>query len=210
MRGVAEHQSASSTLRQSVLVIAGSGHHCIAAHQTVLVRDIGARPIAALTPGDMVLTSVGYQPYLGSMHDNRMAPTLVLTIAHGRSVELSRDHFIKTQSGFMHAAKAAVGTLVATVDERGFEVLQPVLRVAAGSSLVAAPLTRDGTVVVEGVVLSCHSVAHSHAFANAALAPIRLGIVKDMHGYVRALVWLYNSVPGFMKALVTTQGRLSV
>ena len=30
---------------------------------------LGARSIAELTLGDIVLTAEGYQPYLGSMHD---------------------------------------------------------------------------------------------------------------------------------------------
>ena len=53
-------------------------------HQTASVRGLGARPIAKLTPGDMVLTAEGYQPYLGSMHDVDDAATLVLTLANGR------------------------------------------------------------------------------------------------------------------------------
>jgi len=60
------------------------GTSCIAVHQTVSVRYLGARPIAELTPGDMVLTAEGYQPYLGSMHDVNAAATLTLTLAHGR------------------------------------------------------------------------------------------------------------------------------
>ncbi len=64
-------------------VMPAGGVSCIAVHQTVLVRGLGAQPITALTPGDMVLTVHGYQPYLGSMYDAGRAPTLVVDTAHG-------------------------------------------------------------------------------------------------------------------------------
>ena len=187
-------------------VISAGGTSCIANYQTVLVRDRGAQPIAALMAGDMIQTGDGYQPYLGSMHDAGKAPMLVLELAHGQSVELSREHLIKTKAGFVSAATIDVGSLVATVSEDGQETLQPVLRIAAGSSRVAAPLTRSGTIVVHGVVLSCHAIVRSHAVANAVMAPVRLGVVKDLHAYVRALVWLYNRLPGPAKALITAEG----
>jgi len=49
-------------------------------------------------------------------------------------VDLSHEHLIKTQAGFVHAAAVAVGTLVATVDEHGIESLQPVVNITAGRS----------------------------------------------------------------------------
>ena len=154
------------------------------------------------------IASAGYQPYRGSMHDPGDAPTLVLSVAHGRSVELSPDHLIKTEAGFIPAGVVTVGSLVATVDEHGTELLLPVVHVAASSSRLAAPLTRSGTIVVHGVVLSCHAAVRSHAVANAALAPVRLGIVKDMHAYVRALMWVYNRLPVLMKSQVAAHDRL--
>ena len=128
----------------------------------------------------------------------------------GRSVELSHDHLIKTEAGFVHAAAVAVGTVVASVDEHGSESLQPVVNIAAGSAEVAAPLTRSGTIVVNGVVLSCHAAVRSHTVANVALVPVRLGLVTDMQSYVRALVWLYDRLPGFMKAHLVADGRAAL
>ena len=175
----------------------------------MLVLGRGALPIAALTPGDVVLTGEGYQPFLGSMHDAGVAPTLVLHLANGRSVELSADHLIKTEAGFVRAQAIARGTSVATVtDGVGSEALfQQVVLIEAGSSPVAAPLTRSGTIVIHGVVLSCHAVVRSHAVANAALAPVRLGFVKDVRAYVRALVWLYHRLPGSVRARVVAEGH---
>ncbi len=72
---------------------------------------------------------------------------------------------------------------------------------------VAAPLTRSGTILVHGVVLSCHAVVRSHAIANAALAPVRLGLVTDVQSYVRALVWLYDCLTGSVKAHLAADGR---
>ena len=184
------------------------GPGCIAIHQTVLVQGRGATSISALTPGDMVRTSEGYQPYIGSMHDAGVEPTLVLTIATGRSVELTPDHLIKTEAGFVRAATVSVGTNVATVTEDGKESMRPVLHIATGSSQVAAPLTRSGTVIVHGVVLSCHAAILSHAVANAVLAPVRLGIVSDVHAYVRGLVSLYNRLPHILKMQVMPNDHL--
>jgi hypothetical protein len=156
----------------------------------------------------MVRTSEGYQPYIGSMHDAGVEATLVLTISTGRSVELTPDHLIKTEAGFVRAATVKVGTNVATVNEDGEESMRPVLHIASGSSQVAAPLTRSGTVVVHGVVLSCHAAILSHAVANAVLAPVRLGMVSDLHAYVHGLVDLYYRLPQFLKVQLMPSGHL--
>jgi hypothetical protein len=181
---------------------------CVAVNQTVLVQGRGATSISALTPGDMVHTSKGYQPYVGTTHDAGVASTLVLTIATGRSVELTPDHLIKTEAGFACAESVAVGTNVATATEDGEESMRPVLHIASSSSQVAAPLTRSGTVVVHGVVLSCYAAVHSQAVANAVLAPARLGIVSDVHAYVRGVVGFYNRLPQFLKMQVVPDGQL--
>ena len=188
--------------------INGPGNGCIAVHQTVLVQGRGATAISALTAGDMVRTSDGYQPYIGSMHNPGVEATLVLTIATGRSVELTPDHLIKTEAGFVRAATVNVGTNVATVNEDGKEAMRPVLHIASGSSQVAAPLTRSGTVIVHGVVLSCHAAILSHAVANAVLVPVRLGMVSDMHAYIRGLVGLYDRLPQFAKMQLMPNGHL--
>lgn len=193
---------------QSNAVEPAGGGGCIAAHHTVRVQDGGSRPLSALVPGDVVLTSEGYKPYLGSMHDLGVSPTLVLSIAHGRSVELTHDHLVKTAAGFVTASAVAVGTLVATVTEDGTEELQPVVGVAASRSEVAAPLTRSGTIIVHGVVLSCYGGIRSHAAANVLSMPARLGVVKDRHAYLRALVWLYHRLPGVVRAHITPDGGL--
>ena len=155
----------------------------------------------------MVRTSEGYQPYIGGMHDAGVAETLVLTIANGRSLELTPDHLIKTEAGFVHASTVAVGTNVATVTEAGEESMRPVLHIASGSSQVAAPLTRSGTVIVHGFVVSCYGAAASHAVANAVLAPARLSMVSDVHAYVRGLVGLYNRLPQFLKLQIVPDGH---
>ena len=182
--------------------------NCIAAHQTVLTRTAGAQPLSALAPGDQVLTSEGYKPYIGSMHDAGFGPTLLLRIANGRSIELTHEHLIKTEAGFVPAAEVAVGTLVATVTEDGEHALQPVVAIAESSSEAVAPLTRSGTVVVNGVVVSCYAGIRSHAAANALSMPARLGIVTDRHAYLRALVWLYHRLPGAVRAHITQDGGL--
>ena len=51
-------------------------------------------------------------------------------------------------------------------------------------------------------------VVRSHGVANAALAPVRLGVVKDLHAFLRALVWLYRRLPGPVKALFVEEGHL--
>ena len=122
-------------------------------------------------------------------------------------MELSHDHLIKTAAGFDHAAAVARGTLVATVDEHGTESLQPVTNITAGRSRLAAPLTRSGTITVNGVVLSCHAVVRSHAVANAVLAPVRLGFMTDVRRYVRALMWVYNCLPWVLRAQVAAAGK---
>ena len=61
--------------------------------------------------------------------------------------------------------------------------------------------------VVNGVVLSCHAVVRSHAVANAALLPVRLGVVTDVRSYVHALAWLYQRLSGVARASVTADGK---
>lgn len=81
---------------------------------------------------------------------------------------------------------------------------------------VFAPLTQQGTVVVDGVVASCYAVVDQHPLAHWAFAPLRLlhswtgstGPHSDgIHWYSRLLHWLGRSLldSGHLHPLGVTQ-----
>jgi hedgehog protein len=69
----------------------------------------------------------------------------------------------------VHAFAGAAG--VAAVEQ--FQPARVTGRTILQSKGIYAPLTMEGTVVVDGTVASCYAATHSHTAAHAALAPAR-------------------------------------
>lgn len=124
--------------------------------------------LSDLRIGYQVLTDRGYQAYMGDIHGGSAQPTVIIRTGGNTSVELTGHHLVKTASGgFVHAKDIAVGDRLAAHTVTGVD---------SGHSFEVSPMTRSGTIVVNGVVLSCYADVLSHTVMNLALAPARLGV----------------------------------
>ena len=63
-----------------------------------------------------------------------------------------------------------------------------VTKICVSKSIVAAPLTRSGTIVVNGLMVSCYATISYHGLAHAVFLPYRVNLVTNLAGYVSKLV----------------------
>jgi hypothetical protein len=158
----------------------------------------GPKYISNLAIGDSVKVmkkdgSVGFSPVYGWAHNDHEvhASFLQLHTEGNRSITLSKEHLIpiRRKGGnarhrhqlheYVQAGDVQEGDEVLQL--RAFapemEQIQPVRvtgRTLMQSKGIYAPLTLEGTVVVDGIVASCYAATHSHHAAHAALAPMRV------------------------------------
>jgi len=131
---------------------------CFSGMATVPVENLGPVPMSELTVGIKVLTTKGFQEIYGFAHFNTTTTTTFLrfqTRDLQSSLEISGEHlvYIMGESQPVRAATVKVGdvlhdehvgatvTSVDTVTRMGFY----------------APLTFDGTLIVDGIVSSCYA-----------------------------------------------------
>jgi hypothetical protein len=147
--------------------------------------------------------SVGFSTVYGWAHNDPEvhASFLQLFTEGNRAIALSKDHLILvrrskdssarqhhhmfhhndgTEFEFVQAGDVQEGDEVVQVHTctgvAGMEQFQPARvtgRTIVQSKGIYAPLTMEGTVVVDGTVASCYAATHSHTAAHAALAPAR-------------------------------------
>jgi len=152
-----------------------------------------------LTNGDEVLTDKGYKRYIGNIHENKVHNTVIIHTGNNKTVELTSDHLIKTESGFLHASNIQIGhILVGLYNNASMYVTD----ITYSVSHVMSPLTTSGTIVVNDVVLSCYAVVRYHYIANFVYIPVRFSIVKstNIKSYTMKIASLYNILPLWLKS----------
>lgn len=158
-----------------------------------------------LVTGDKVLTGNGYQTLYAFAHQDNQTQTEFLQIhtkADGNNpLEITSQHFVFLV-GKQHAVPAhsiRPGDILQSTEWPDGMVVAEVNTVYRNG--IHAPLTRDGTVVVDGVVASCYVVLQSssgefiefqggistglsqHFFAHLSMTPVRmlcLGLSSDL------------------------------
>ena len=179
----------------------GGGTSCIASHQIVETR-LGqglsecAKKMMDLKNGNEVLTDKGYKRYIGNIHESKVHNTVIIHTSKNKTVELTSDHLIKTDSGFLHASDIQIGDILVGLDNTY------VTGIRYGVSHVMSPLTTAGTIVVNDVVLSCYAVVRYHSIANFVYIPVRFGIVKssNLKYYTMKIASVYNILPLWFKS----------
>uniref|UniRef100_A0A4W3J4G1 Indian hedgehog signaling molecule n=1 Tax=Callorhinchus milii TaxID=7868 RepID=A0A4W3J4G1_CALMI len=138
----------------------------------VLTVDVSGRPVYSefLTFLDMSAVAVKTFYSLETVEPHRK---LLLTAAH--LVFAAADNSSSGLAGFrpVFASSVRPGQYLYTVDGLGGRpalVVRVRLQTETG---VYAPLTREGTVVVDGVLASCFATVDGHVLAQWALAPLR-------------------------------------
>ena len=172
---------------------------CIAAHQQVITYGNAVKTIKNLALGDKVLTDKGFQDYMGNIHSGDVYPTKIIYTEDGDDIELTYEHFVKTENGFLHAHKIIVGDVVMTRYGKS-----KVIKTNNSTSYVMSPFTRSGTIIVNNVVLSCYATDRSHYLANIAFIPVRTGMIDDVEKYFETLLYILNKLPMWAKPYIST------
>nr|CAD7200755.1 unnamed protein product [Timema douglasi] len=124
-----------------------------------------------------------------------VTPSHLLMIANKRNTSVIA-HELNTKTIFADQVKVGDYILVHGHDRlssTGLDKVQEVLPVLRRG--VYAPLTREGTVVVNGVVASCYAVVNNPSLAHLALAPVRIyANLRD--GVLRVLLALSRPLSG--------------
>jgi len=149
-----------------------------------------------LKNGDTVLTDKGYKRYIGNIHESKIYNTVIIHTSNNKTVELTSDHLIKTDSGFLHANDIQIGNILVGLNN------MYVTNIGYGVSHVMSPLTTSGTIIVNDVVLSCYAVVRYHYMVNFIYIPVRFGIVKStsIKYYTMKIASVYNILPLWFKS----------
>lgn len=167
--------------------------------QGQVVTPQGSTPLQAVRAGDLVQVmredgSLAFSPVLMFLHrDPHVSRAFLrLTTASGTTLTLTPSHLIflleaglapaatptvrdaLQQGGVVLAGRVEAGDFL-LVAGKGSVKLEKVVGVSYHmDGGVFAPLTAEGTLVVDGVVASCYAVIDSQAIAHWAFLPVRL------------------------------------
>ncbi|XP_066983382.1 sonic hedgehog protein-like [Macrobrachium rosenbergii] len=159
----------------------------------------GPRPVSTLKEGDEVQVmksdgTLAFSPVLMFLHRDEQASRLFLQLrtSKGKILTLTSSHLVfilprddatnktpsltdaLTSGGAALAARVEEGDFLLVRQEGGDVALEEVTEVTEiKGSGVFAPLTSEGTVVVDGVVASCYAVIDSQRIAHWAFFPVR-------------------------------------
>ena len=175
---------------------------CFAADSLVTLADGTHKSVAHFHAGDLLLayndhtkqlistpllTMLDFQPH----HFGKLShPLLLLTICFsfflsalfkqvttisGRSLSLTSSHLLPTDTNdYVMAKNIRTGMNIYVINDDGMLISE---RVANVTDVVKqgymAPLTAEGTLIVNNVAASCYAVIDSHSAAHTVLAPMR-------------------------------------
>ncbi|KAK5874816.1 hypothetical protein CesoFtcFv8_027367 [Champsocephalus esox] len=174
--------------------VAAKSGGCFPGDASVTLSSGEQKSLSDLRPGERVLT-VGndtgesiYSEVLLFLDRDLVTRTLFHTLhtESGARVSLTAAHLVFVSEGnctegmlprglrSVYASDAEPGQCV-VVQAGGEGRLSRVNRVALRASRGAfAPLTQQGTLVVNGVLVSCYAVVEQHALAHWAFSPLRI------------------------------------
>uniref|UniRef100_A0A8C5DNC3 Hint domain-containing protein n=1 Tax=Gouania willdenowi TaxID=441366 RepID=A0A8C5DNC3_GOUWI len=151
--------------------VAAKSGGCFPGGASVMVEGGGRKRIVALRPRERVLAWSDGEPVFSE----------VMAFLDRNPQTLRLFHTLHTDSGARLSLTAAHLVFVAERNcSEGRVSVEP-------SRGVFAPLTWQGTLVVDGVLSSCYAVLDQHSLAHRAFAPLRLlhrwvGAVGGGHG----------------------------
>ncbi|TKS66500.1 Indian hedgehog B protein [Collichthys lucidus] len=209
--------------------VAAKSGGCFPGEASVTLESGGQKSISDLRPGERVLASAGsdgsgelvYSEVLAFLDRDPVTWKLFYTLhtEAGARLSLTAAHLVFVSEGncsegavpargalrTVYASDARPGQCVLVSEgEAGQRLgegrLSRITRVTVrGSRGAFAPLTQQGTLVVDGVVTSCYAVLEQHSLAHWAFSPLRLlhrwtgstGSHSDgIHWYSQLLHWL--------------------
>ncbi|MEQ2180323.1 hypothetical protein GOODEAATRI_000202 [Goodea atripinnis] len=219
------HYESRAHIHCSVKSVAAKSGGCFPGNASVTLESGAQKSICDLQPGERVLASLGshgdlvFSEVLTFLDQDPTTLRLFVTLQTeaGVQISLTAAHLIFASQKncsegtapapgvlrTMYASDARPGQCV-LVSDGGPGHLSRISRVGMKVTRGAfAPLTRQGTIVVDGVMASCYAVVDQHGLAHWAFAPLRLmyswtgstgGHSDGMHWYSWVLHWLGRTV----------------
>ncbi|CAI5638469.1 unnamed protein product [Oreochromis niloticus] len=209
--------------------VAAKSGGCFPGEALVILESGSQKPVSDLRPGERVLVSSGsdgsgelvFSEVLTFLDRDPKTRKLFYTLQTeaGAQLSLTAAHLIfvskencsegavpaRDALRTVYASDAQPGQCVLVSEGKGGQKhregrLSRISRVTVKEMKgVFAPLTQQGTVVVDGVVASCYAVVDQHSLAHWAFAPLRLihswtgttgGHSDGIHWYSQLLHWL--------------------
>lgn len=120
-----------------------------------------------------------YSDVIAFLHRQEQAEAEYLSLAmeDGRSLKVSTKHLVfrvddnTNEINAVYASDIKVGDTLKTGPDGQSSVTKITMATHVG---VYAPLTRHGTMIVDGVLVSCYAHWHSHTIAHLSMAPLRM------------------------------------
>jgi len=153
---------------------------CFAPLSTVETRD-GVKTIPELRIGDEIRTSTdnldttGFTEFLGWLDRQKSSPVRMLqlfTADNTPAVTLSASHVVFTTNSTMYAGDLVPGDTLLHWDGVQMEEVEITEIKTSQEQGFWAPLTRSGTLLVDGFLMSCYA-SYPHKLADVAMVPIK-------------------------------------
>ncbi|KAM3585408.1 uncharacterized protein V6R79_017098 [Siganus canaliculatus] len=219
--------------------VAAKSGGCFPAEASVTLEGGAHKAVSDLRPGERVLASAGgdgsgelvYSEVLAFLDRDPVTRKLFYTLqtAAGARLSLTAAHLVFVSEGncsegavpapgalrTVFASDARPGQCVLVAEgaagrSHGEGRLSRISRVTVREGRGAfAPLTRRGTLVVDGVVASCYAVVEQHSLAHRAFAPLRLlhGWTGSTWGHGDGVHW-YSQLLHWLGRMLLDSGRL--
>lgn len=180
-----------------------------------MLTSSGPKPLSTLNIGEEIasLDSSGDVVFSEVIAFMDYAPTekrqfVRLSTSSGRHLTLTPAHLVpvefqnrKSPSDVIYAGNVQVGDRILVRDEdyslpgdsrlRWDDVIEAKLVLESG---VYAPLTREGTLVVDNVVASCYAIVNSQTVAQVSFLPLRIwATVANGFRSAKNLIWEVDS-----------------
>ena len=132
-----------------------------------------------------------------------------LTTIFGQQLSLTSTHLLPTDGhGYIMAKDIRVGMNIYVPDDDGFltiETISNVIDVVKQGYI--APLTQEGTLIVNNIAASCYATINNHHLAHAVLAPMRwwyvlFGKTNDIIGIHWFPKMLYEITTFFIPSII--------
>ena len=157
---------------------------CFPSDATVEVLDVGKVQLSSLKIGQQVRTiddqnQLTYSPIIAFLHrDQNEEGSYIRVRTKNALIELSPRHLIhRRNSGFVWAEKLSKGDEILVLSSKHankteWEAVTDVKDIEKQGLM--APLTEQGTIIVNNVHASCYALVRSHTIGHMALTPYRL------------------------------------
>ena len=189
---------------------------CFPADATVDVFNVGKVPLSSLEIGALVrvvdaTNQIRHSPVIAFLHRDLNEQALYRRVRTKSAViELSQRHLIhQRRDGFVWAEKLRLGDeiLVVPADSDNQTQWEEILNISdVHKQGLMAPLTDQGTIIVNNVHASCYALVKTHQLGHMALAPYRwyrrfFGSLSDGQNTTTPILSYANVLLNFFKSL---------